>query len=251
MLAADAADRIQNDNISDSRAAIEALTRAIELDPEFTQAYSLRALAYTQLEEHERAVVDYTQVIQLDAENIEAIYLRGASYAMINQPRRAIADYDRVIRLDPTHVFAYVSRALVFNTLEDYAVARSDLTRAIEIEPQFWEAYLVRGNICLMTGDYPCAVRDFQTFLAHRSRDRTAHSLLCTAQGKQKNYDAAIETCREAIWLDPYNSSNFVNRGSAYGSLGDFESACLHFEKACELGDCNTLTAARDSGYCP
>jgi hypothetical protein len=56
----------------DFAAAIDAYTRAIELDAAYASAYNNRGMAYRKMGEYEQAIADYTQAIQLDPDYVTA-----------------------------------------------------------------------------------------------------------------------------------------------------------------------------------
>ena len=50
------------------------------------------------------AIDDYTRAIDLNPNYVEAYNNRGAIYNNIREPELAIADFDKVIELDPNYV---------------------------------------------------------------------------------------------------------------------------------------------------
>jgi outer membrane protein OmpA-like peptidoglycan-associated protein len=62
--------------------AINMFTAAIELDPNFTEAYMHRGLAYriNEISATREAIADFSMVIMLDPKNAEAYYQRGLVY---------------------------------------------------------------------------------------------------------------------------------------------------------------------------
>ena len=68
------------------------MTKAIELRPDYADAYCFRGRAYRSQGEHDRAIEDSTKAIELKPDYAEAYYIRGAAY--ISQ-----GEYDRHRRL--------------------------------------------------------------------------------------------------------------------------------------------------------
>ncbi len=64
-------------------------------------------------------------------------------------------------------------------------------------------------------------------------------------------YKRAIEDYNVAINLNPDFANAFVNRGNAYLSSGNKELGCSDVKKACDLGLCPALEAAKKKGACP
>jgi hypothetical protein len=79
-------------------------------------------------------------------------------------------------------------------------------------------------------------------FLAHNSRG--------IAYGELGQYQLAIEDFNEAIRLKPDYAKAYNNRGFAYLLQGNVIPGCQDAQKACELGNCKTLEAAKNKGFC-
>lgn len=86
--------------------AILEFTKAIELDPAYTKAYSERAYAYYQKGEYEKALSDCNKIIELGPENdfsaSMSYYNRGLAYKSLGQKAEAIADFEKSIELNPS-----------------------------------------------------------------------------------------------------------------------------------------------------
>lgn len=84
-------------------AAIASYSRALELKPDFAEAYNNRAYAYMTVKKYEQALPDLDQALRLRPDYVNALMNRGDIYNYYYQidRARAIADYDRVLELDP------------------------------------------------------------------------------------------------------------------------------------------------------
>jgi len=110
--------------------AIEDYDRAIELNPNFAEAYNNRGVAYAELNEHERAIEDYEKAIALNPNFAEAYNNRGVAYAELNKYERAIKDYDRAIALNPNDAEAYGNRGIAYSKIQRYEESARDLKKA-------------------------------------------------------------------------------------------------------------------------
>lgn len=98
--------------IRDYSAAIAAYSNAIQLKPDFAEAYNNRGFAYYLNGNPEMAIADFTRAIELRPNYPKAYNSRGVVY-MANgyESSKAIADFDRAIALKPDFRYAYVNRA--------------------------------------------------------------------------------------------------------------------------------------------
>ncbi|MBO7553954.1 MAG: hypothetical protein J6T82_07985 [Bacteroidaceae bacterium] len=91
-------------------AAIEALTRSIEKQPDFIEALNSRASLFVQTSESEKAMADIKEVLTLHEEDETALALRAFIYNKVeNDSEKAKADYRHIIELNPFNKEAYAA----------------------------------------------------------------------------------------------------------------------------------------------
>lgn len=187
----------------DMRSAIIFFTKAIDLKPDISGGYFMRASAKSILEDHRGVISDLTKAIDSGAKDTALLYFgRGFSKSKINENISAIVDYTSAIKLKPDFQSAYHERGKSKSSLEDYRGAILDFTKAIGIKPDS-DSYTQRG-ICKY----------------HLKDDK----------GAILDYNKAIE-------LKPDNFLPYACRGISKIRLGQKESACLDFSKSGELGN--------------
>ena len=113
-------------NLGEYRPAVESYSRAISLNPDRVDYYSLRGTAYRNLEEYGRAIDDFDEAIRLDPGIALAFLNRGVAYSNIDDHTKAIADFDEALSLDPDLSAASELRA-ASQQLSEIASQRADL----------------------------------------------------------------------------------------------------------------------------
>ncbi len=196
--------------------AIEYLTQAIRIDPNYASAYTFRGGEYADLKQLDRAIADYDQAIRIDPNNTNAYNYRGNAYAKLNQFDRAIADHDQVIRLEPNNVSSYFYRGKAYNELKQFDRAIADYGQFIRLYPYGADAYTFRG----------------------------------LAYANLNQFDRAIADFDQAIRLDPNDASAYNSRGDAYFELNKAQKGCADLKKACKLGVCDGYELARQKKRC-
>lgn len=124
------------------------------------------------------------------------------------------------------------------------------LSGALKLKPDYVEARYNRGNIYINTGQYQKAIEDFSEVI----RQRPTHISAIYNRGivyiKIKQHQQAIEDFNRAVILKPDYADAYNNRGTAYLLQGNKILGCRDAQKACELGTCRTIEAAKKRGYC-
>ena len=182
--------------------AIQDLTKAIELRPDYADAYCFRGRAYIIQGEHDRAIQDSTKAIELKPDYAEAYYIRGAAYIIQGEHDRAIQDSTKAIELKPDYANAYLARGAAYYSKGEYDHAIEYLTKAIELKPELAEAYGLRGRVYLIQGEH----------------------------------DHAIEYLTKAIELKPDHANAYYFRGRVWLALKRWQEAKSDLTSAKDAG---------------
>jgi len=118
------------------REAIEDFNKAIELKPDYGQAYYNRGNAYYDLGIYNKAIEDFSKSIKINPKFSEAYLNRGLSLAAVDRHVEAINDYSVVLSLNPENkIDVYNNRGVSFARLGKFDSAASDFRKALEIKP--------------------------------------------------------------------------------------------------------------------
>ena len=181
--------------------AITSYNEAIQLNPDYADAYNNRGHAKWMLGNHEGAVADCDVSIQLEPENANAYTNRGNARYQLGLRAYAVQDYDQAIQFKPDYAPAYNNLGSVRYDLGDYTGALTYYTQAIELNSKYVDAYYNRANARFQMSDYEGAVTDYNV----------------------------------AILLNPQHAKARYNRGWVMLALRRRTEALADFEKALEL----------------
>jgi len=268
--------------ISNYHGAIEDFTKAVEIFPEFNEAYLNRGDVKIEIADYKGAIADYTKALLIDPRYAIAYYKRGLAKSMINNYASAIEDYENAIaynliswevynalgfslfklrqftdaiasfnhsiHLDPRHAVTFKNRGDANRAARNFNDARLDYVRAYNINPRYYDAYNEKGLIEFELIRYEEAYKDFTKAIEMNPRYETAifnRGRLLRVMGK---HDEAIRDFTRVIELNPLNISAFINRGNTKREIEDFEGAIEDANIAIEI-DNNSATAYFLRGY--
>ena len=142
--------------IHNYKSAIADLERAINLTPDFTLGYLMRAIARYKNMEVERVSKEKNT---LDNENNSTSPQFEMEKARIEY-NLIMADFDRVIELSPRMAIAHYNKGCLLAATQDYTSALSAFSTAIELKPDFGEAFYNRGYVYLKLGNKENGITD-------------------------------------------------------------------------------------------
>lgn len=135
--------------------AIADFNRAIELTPDFTLAYLMRAIARSKNLELEKV-----SVADKESANTALAAAQLAAQKAKIATSEILADLDKVIELSPRMAIAHYDKGCILVSAQDYTSALSAFSTAIELKPDFGEAYYNRGYVYLKLGNKEAGIAD-------------------------------------------------------------------------------------------
>ncbi len=98
-----------------------------------------RGTAYFTLGDYRAAIEDLSRAIEIDPEFAPAHLNRGTAYGVIGDYANALADLNKALEINPRYALAYRNRAIVYGALGDGAAAAADYAAAVRIDPRYAE----------------------------------------------------------------------------------------------------------------
>ena len=218
--------------VNDPDRALVELNEAIRLNPQFADAYIIRA-SFLQLKgEIKSALADLDEAIHIDEFAASAYFARGAIRHDIDDKRGALVDLNEAIRLDPTLSLAYSIRGSIKDDTGDEDGALVDFNEALKLNPQDTIAYFNRGLVRRIKNDVEGAIADFSEVIRLYPENVEAYYHRGELRGNKGETEGAITDFGEAIRLKPSEPLFYRKRGFVYSSIGNNESAIADFTEA-------------------
>jgi tetratricopeptide (TPR) repeat protein len=122
------------------REAEEDINKALELNPNYSEAYHLRGGCKSRIHSDKKgALQDYDKSIELDPKNIDAYYSRASlKIYEFNDREGALQDYDRAVQINPYNPLSYSHRGSFKDfKLEDKRGAISDYEQELKLYQEY------------------------------------------------------------------------------------------------------------------
>jgi tetratricopeptide (TPR) repeat protein len=154
--------------------AIVSFDRAILLQPDYAEAFTMRGRANVALGRTLLALPDFTKVIELRPRDPQAYLDRGALQVSMQAWKEALADFDRAIELDPKLAAAYNLRGSAVRAMGDPKKALPDFMKAVELQPSMDNIYQ-RGATLQLLGQHEQAIDDFSRVISFEPNSAQAY----------------------------------------------------------------------------
>jgi tetratricopeptide (TPR) repeat protein len=96
---------------------LNAITKAISIDPKNTLFYDNRSYLWRKLEKFPFAIEDYNKILLFTPDNIKALINRAFCFAKIEDFESAVKDYSNVLRYECNNTHALYNRAISYDKL--------------------------------------------------------------------------------------------------------------------------------------
>ena len=96
--------------------------------------YKYRGKIYNILENHPLSILDFTLAININPNYLDAYYNRGCCYFYIQDYQAAVNDFSFSIQINPQYIQAYSARANACIALGEITIAELDFQKVKELE---------------------------------------------------------------------------------------------------------------------
>jgi Tfp pilus assembly protein PilF len=254
----------------DYKKAIDFLTKSIEEDPDNSEAYENRALAFFYLQDDFNALNDLDKAIELDPKNQNALVNRALQYSNREDWDKAITDFlaaheiynesidvlenliycglrkkdfvftqkylNEFIRIMPDDKWAKMRSADVAFGFKEYDKAIKILGGELREDPANTITLNYIGYCYMKLGKLEESERYYKTALSYDPEFAYSIDNLGHLEYLRKNYHKAKELIDRSIAIDPSNSYAFKSRALVYIAEGNKDAAFEDLKHAETLG---------------
>jgi len=214
--------------------AIQAYRHAVEIHPQYFEAYEALGTVYMDQQKWAEAEESLKRCIEINSQYASAHAALGALYNRTNRPEEAIPELERSLELNPNAWQAHFELAQALLATGRTQEAESHARRAREMEPKQPLTHLVLGNVLLRRNDFAGARQEYKTFLDVSPESPLAGDVRAkiAQMERQMEQPAAAPAAASAV---PRNAQREFSEGQKSLERGQLEPALAHFDKAAEI----------------
>jgi tetratricopeptide (TPR) repeat protein len=143
--------------------AIDALKCAIEIEPDYIEAYKRLARIYIQLDDYQNAIQIFYSIFELDPNFTDFYLQRGTAYVRLNDYQHAFTDLEYAHRQDPTDVRIFALLGEVYRIVGRYEDALTLFNNAITIDGNMMDSVCTeKGLVLSYLGRYSDSIECYE-----------------------------------------------------------------------------------------
>lgn len=230
-------DAMMLNDLNEREEAIRKLNQALELDPQFSLAYSLKGDILQGMEQYENSANAYEQATIYDPWSFKDFFNLGKVAQIIKQFARAAKAYVSACTLDPRHYPAHLGAAQCFYELKEYDNSLTYAQKAKDLDPNQADPELLLGDLFEAQKDHLQAINSYRRALELEGNKPEVMIALARAYLRSGRYTSAKELLTDVIALDPQNSIAYQYMGFAQLKLKEMDLAVESYRKAVEVNE--------------
>ena len=236
--------------------AIQALRRAIELNPEVAPDYPYHpyydlGMVYLKQSKFDDAITCFERAIELDPDQIRAYYSLGNTYIRQGNVQKGaelirkyqslkpymnlVSQLEIALQQNPNNSERWHQLGRVHAQYGRFEKAITPLEQSIKLSPDNWEVYNILAVCHMRLNQLGKMQQVCETAVRLAPDEPKAHNSLGMSYFLQRRYSDAIHSFTRAIQLDPRNPEFRENLGETYRRLGESKKADQEFRIARQL----------------
>ena len=236
--------------------AIQALRRAIELNPKVSPDYPYHpyydlGMVYLKQNNFDDAITCFERAIELDPDQIRAYYSLGNTYIRQGSVQKGaelirkyqslkpymnlVSQLEIALQQNPDSPERWHQLGRVHAQYGRFEKAITPLEQSIKLDPDNWEVYNILAVSYMRLNQLDNMQRVCETAVRLAPNEPKAHNALGMSRFLQRRYSDATQSFTTAIQLDPHNPEFHENLGETYKRLGEPKKAAQEFRIARQL----------------
>lgn len=230
-------DAMMLNDLNEREKAIQKLNTAVNLDPRFALAYSLKGDILQDMEQYNDSADAYERATELDPWSFKDFFNLGKVAQAIKQFARAAKAYVTACNLDPQHYPAHMGAAKCFFELKELDNSKAYAEKAKELAPGEADPEQLLGDIFEEQKDHPGAINAYRRALELKGNQPDIMVSLARAYLRSGRYSSARELLTDTIEMQPANGIAHQYLGFAELKLKNTQVAIDNYKRAVELDD--------------
>lgn len=204
--------------------AIDQFTKALNIDPEYAQAYVERARSYEAIGDLQNAADDLKRALVFEQKEPELFYDAARVNYNLGNYKNALELVTHSTELDKKSESAFRLLSRVQMALEDYSNALVSINKALSLKDNP-ENNFYRGQVSEKMKNYNQAEVDYKKALDKNEKYTEAYLALAGLRLQLDKPKTAMESCNSLLTMEPNNKAALLIRSRIFARLTEYPKA--------------------------
>lgn len=209
--------------------ALNYFEKAVEVDPNYAEAWYQAGFSYGMLGRHQDALKASKQAARIRPDWAETYVNIGASSFALGQFKEAAEAYRQATRLDADNADAHFALGLSFNKLSRTDEEILAYKRAVALKPDHANAFEQLGLAYFKQKRFAESISAFEQLKTYKP-DAKTYNYLGESYLELDKAQESVDAFNNAVGYNPDFEKARYNLGRAYLKLGDRDSAAVQYE---------------------
>lgn len=210
------------------------LSRALAINPVYTEAFHYRGIVNAEMGNYEDAIRDLTSAIELRPDIAGSYYSRGVTHLRNKQWVKSLVDFDMVLRFTDKDAQTHINRGIALLGARDTLGAHESFDKAIRTNRDYTEGYNQKALLLMQEERYEEALGMFDKAIECDSTYLQPLFNRGIVYCNLERYKEAVEDYEKVLEIDPYITGAYFNLAIIYSIERDFPKALDYYNKVVE-----------------
>ena len=224
-----------NRKLQNHDAAIENYQKAIQIKPDYTDAYMNLGITLKNSGQLSSAVSTYKKILDIKPDDAETYYNIGNTFQVNNDLDAAVEYYQKAINSQANYSEAYNNLGTTLMDKGELDSAIKNYRKALLIEPHDAEIYYNLGNALQDKGVLDEAIECYRVAIEIAPNYANAYNNIAVALKNKGELDTAIDCYKQVLRIKPGDANAYYNMGISLKNKGEFPAALDCYKKAIKI----------------
>lgn len=221
--------------LKEYKEALAAYDKAIQLEPDYLSAWSGRGFTLNKLQRYQEAIASFDKALQLENQDPEVWNAKGEALTKLNEYDQALKSYDKAIEFNKEYYEPWYNKALLLQNLKRYDEAMTAYDKVLELKQDYERAWYNRGNVLVNLQRYQDAIAAYDKAVQYKPTFYQAWLSKGNVLINLQRYPEAIESFEQVIKYNRKNYQAWYGRGWSLHQIKRYEEAVTSYNQAIEL----------------
>lgn len=217
-------------HLDNLESGIADCTEALRFLPQHPMAHANRGIAYLKLEKYSLAIEDFRIALNTNPLDGNLHRMKAYCHYKLEQYDQAVLHYSGCIRFWHDQALAHDMRGVCYFCLHEFENALADFNESIRLKPDRPAAYTNRGILYTRRGEYENALADHNRALSFQEMP-SFFSNRGLVYLMQHDLDRAMADCEKALALDAHFADAYGLCGQIHFVRGRLKAALADFKR--------------------